>query len=334
MPPWVNPESCLRRLFDRRWFVLLMWQIASLTLCIVNLFNDRLAERNGNTLPFLQLAIACSFVLGSNAFRYEKSDLSWLRYVICSALMWGGDVAVVYAFNTTSLTSALLLSTTVIIWVAPVSYFLIKRRSSMIQIVAIVIGFAGVVVIFIADEDGASQWVGNVLATVAALCYAFANVLQEELVYKGSVSNFLTRFGVVSVPVNIVLGAAVEWKVIAEYNWDAITFVYLFAYSIVLALWYAFSAFVLQFSSAVEMNISLLTSNFYSLLISVAAFGRKPNWLYLIGFFCIPAAIVLYACFPSSAEDEESEDEIMENIVGEPNQDTEDSMPVPTPTDA
>jgi drug/metabolite transporter (DMT)-like permease len=330
MPPWLAPESCLRRLFDRRWFVLLMWQIASFALCIVNLFNDRLAVKNGNTLPFLQLSIAYAFVLVSNGFRYEKSDLPWLKYLICSAFTWGGDVAVVYAFNTTSFTSALLLSTTVIIWVAPVSYVLLKRKISILQLVGILIGFGGIVVIFIADEKGSSQWQGNVLATAAGVCYAFANVLQEDLVYKGGVTVFLTRFSVVSVPLNIVLGGAIEWKAIGEYDWDGITFVYVFAYAILLAIWYAGSSFVMQFSNAVEMNVSILTSNFYSLAISILGFGQKANWLYLVGFFCIPAAIIVYALFPPSTDpDEYSEDEIMGPMVSEPNAETGDSMPVP-----
>jgi drug/metabolite transporter (DMT)-like permease len=310
-----------------------MWQIAALALCIVNLFNDRLAVRNGTTLPFVQLAIAYAIVLATNAFRYEKSDLSWVKYLICSALTWGGDISVVYAFNTTSFTSALLLSTTVIIWVAPISYVLLKRKVSLLQLIAILIGFAGIIVIFIADEDGASKWVGNVLATAAGVCYAFANVLQEELVYKGAVTTFLTRFGVVSLPVNIILGAAIEWKATVTYNWDVITFLYVFGYAILLAAWYAFSAFVMQFSNAIEMNISLLSSNFYSLLISVVGFGQKATWLYLIGFFCVPAAIGVYAFFPPSGDDYDSEDEIMDPIVGDPNAATGDSMPTPTTTD-
>jgi drug/metabolite transporter (DMT)-like permease len=307
-----------------------MWQIISALLCALNLFNTLLSDRDGNTLPFLQLAISYVLVLLTNIFRYERSDISWVRYLVCSVFTWGGDCSVVYAFNTTSLTSAMLLTTTTIFWVAPVTYFVLHRKISIAQLLSIIVGFGGMVVLFVADGIGASQWLGNVLAAISAFCYSIANVLQEDLVHRGSVTLFLSRFAIVSVPINLVLGAAVEWKDIRDYQWDTVTVVYLLAYWVLLAVWYQGSAFVMQFSNAIELNMSLLTTNFYSVVIAVAAFGQEWSWLYLVGFLCMPAGIVLYVLCPrkSDAGEEESDDEIMEKIV--PEQQDEERMPGPS----
>ena len=42
------------------------------------------------------------------------------------------------------------------------------------------------------------------------------------------------------------------------------------------------------------MELSTLTSNFYSLAISIFFFGTNASWLYLVGFFFIPVAILIY----------------------------------------
>jgi hypothetical protein len=43
------------------------------------------------------------------------------------------------------------------------------------------------------------------------------------------------------------------------------------------------------------MNLSLLSTNFFSLGISVAVFHQKASWLYIVGFLCIPLAIVIFS---------------------------------------
>jgi hypothetical protein len=45
-----------------------------------------------------------------------------------------------------------------------------------------------------------------------------------------------------------------------------------------------------------------LTSNFFSLVISILAFGQKAHCLYLVEFFCVPIAIVLYAWWTPKEE--------------------------------
>jgi drug/metabolite transporter (DMT)-like permease len=162
------------------------------TMTDINLLN----ERNGSTLPFLQLAISYSLVFLTSIFRCKRSEISGVRSLICSVLTLVGDISVVYAFNTTSLTSAMLLTTTTILWVAPVTYFILHRGISFIRMLSI--GFGGIAVLFVADGIGKSQWVGNVVAGVRALCYSVANVLQEDFVRRASVAVFLSRFAILA----------------------------------------------------------------------------------------------------------------------------------------
>jgi drug/metabolite transporter (DMT)-like permease len=126
-----------------------------------------------------------------------------------------------------------------------------------------------------------------------------------------------------------VLGGAVEWKQIRDYDWGPMVYTYIGLYAILLAVFYGLMAFILQYSNAIEMNVSLLTTNFYSLLISVLAFGERASWLYLLGFFFVPTAILIFAWFPHPTQTKEPSDNIMENIRQPHAQIDEDDAPFP-----
>jgi drug/metabolite transporter (DMT)-like permease len=79
-----------------------------------------------------------------------------------------------------------------------VTYFILHRGISFIRMLSIVIGFGGIVILFVTDGIGKSQCVGSVLADVSALCDSVANVLQEDLVPRASVAVFFSRFAILA----------------------------------------------------------------------------------------------------------------------------------------
>jgi drug/metabolite transporter (DMT)-like permease len=303
-------------LLSKRWFVLILWQVASLLLYSENLFNTLLANHNGETLPFLQLALAYTLLFLTHIWKYQRSDISWLKYFIVSLFSGAGDCMAIFAYNETSLSSAMLLSTTSIFWVAPLTFFFLKRRLSLVQILSLFIAFTGIVLVCVADGMGSSRWIGNCLSIAAAISYAVSNVLQEALVKAAPATTFLCRFSIFMAPAMIVIGGAIEWKAIAEYNWEGLIVAYVLGYAILLAAFYTCVPSLLQLSSAMEMTISLLTSNFFSLATSIIAFGQKPEWLYLVGFFCVPIAIVLFEVFaPKITQNEATSGGMFERMV-------------------
>jgi hypothetical protein len=53
-------------------------------------------------------------------------------------------------------------------------------------------------------------------------------------------------------------------------------------------------SFVSQYSDIRMMNLSLLTSNFFWLEISILIFGQHASWMYLIKFFCLQILIATF----------------------------------------
>ncbi|EAX97974.1 Integral membrane protein, putative [Trichomonas vaginalis G3] len=307
---------------DHKWFAMIMWQVCSLMLSALAIFCKFLEQIAGFTLPFLQLAISYVALLLINLWKLPKTTASWFGYIMVGLLNLGGDVSSIYAYTLTSISSAQLLVTTVIFWVAPLAFFVFKRKLTLWQILAIFIGMGGVVIVFLEDGVGDSRWLGNMIALISAICYAIATTLEEKLVHEGSIAIYLFRFGTTTSPISIILMFAVEFKTIKKYLWVASTISLIIAYGIVMALYYTLVPVIMKHSNATEMNLSFLTSNFFSLFIDCLIFKHKLTWPYVVGFLCVPFAIVLFCLFPYKKTEEEANQSFDADV--ESNNDLED----------
>ncbi|EAY13392.1 solute carrier protein, putative [Trichomonas vaginalis G3] len=248
----------------------------------------------GKFLPFLALCLNYFFIFITNIWWWPKTQTPWWIQVLVALCCFGGDVVGIFAYDYTSLASAMLLSTTVIFWIAPLAFFVFHRKINWWQFLAMILAVVGVSMVMVAQGVEGSRLKGNLLALLSAVFYACSTVLQEKLVKDESVHTYLLSISTPDFPLTGILAGALEWKQIRDYSWDAKGACLLFGYSIVLSIYYMVCPVVMQHSNATVMNISLLTSNFYSLFIDIFAFKSKASWIYLVGFVCIPAAILLY----------------------------------------
>lgn len=297
-------QHCFDKLFSHRWAVLIGWQICSLFLCSIGTICSYISMQFGSTIPLLMMSITYAIILLTSVWKVPKADISWWRYLIVSLCAVAGDYTGIKAYDTTSFSSALVFITTVVFWVAPLAFFIFHRKINWIQFAAILISMCGSICVFIADGTAGSKWLGNLLALASAMLYAVYTVLQELLVHNDSFHLYLFRFSAGAAPLALALSGGLEWKMIRDYNWTVQSTSLIVLYSILLAMYDFLAPFIMQYSDATTMNLSMLTSNFYSLAISVFAFGQKASWLYLLGFFFIPIAIILFTVFAPKPQDE------------------------------
>ncbi|OHS97786.1 Integral membrane protein [Tritrichomonas foetus] len=290
--PW------LRQLLHKKWFVLMMWQVCSIFLCAMGVVVTLISNMNGSTLTFLQLVLTYAMLALAHIWHIESSDLPLWKYVCVALLNSMGDGFSVASYSYTSLASSLLLTTTVVFWVVPLSYAVFRRKFSIPQLFSLVLGLGGMVLVFLADGTAGSRWKGNMFAVLSAMSFAGSTVLQEYLVHSASAIAYLCRFSMSATVISGVACGIFEYKQIPEYDFSWKVVLYMLLYALIQTIYYSMCPFIMQHSSAAEMNLSFLTSNFFSLLISILAFGQKASWLYLVGFFCIPIAIAIYSLFP------------------------------------
>jgi drug/metabolite transporter (DMT)-like permease len=135
------------------------------------------------------------------------------------------------------------------------------------------------------------------LSLGSSLCYAILLIAEEYLLHSYSLHLFLFRFSISAFPISLCLSGAVEWKTIRDFEWCWQSVLLIVGYGIALAGYDTLAPFVVQFSDATTMNLSLLTTNFYSLGVSIWLFHLEPSWLYLLGFCCVPIAIAIFVIF-------------------------------------
>ena len=244
------------------------------------------------------------FLLLMHVWSRPKSKDKWGGNIIVSLLNLGGDIASVYAYTMTSLSSAQLLVTTVVFWVAPLSFFLFKRKLSIAQIFSILLGILGIIIVFLEDGAGKSKWSGNLVALTSALCYAMSTTLEEKLIHDGDIKVYLYRFGICTTPVSSILTCCLEIPDIKKYMWDATSISLVLLYGFVMAAYYTIVPYIMKHSTATEMNLSFLTSNFFSLFVGWFFFGQKMSIVYFIGFTCVPLAIIIFCLFPPKKENQ------------------------------
>jgi len=292
----------IKTLLSAKWGPIVAWQVCSLDLCLIGSICSFIVKLYGSTIPLLMLSLAYLFLFIFNIWWYPKSDTPWWKYIIVAVAGLMGDYSAVEAYNTTSLASAMLIVTTVVFWVAPLSFFILGRKISKVQIMSIFLGAFGVFLVFLAEKSGGSRWQGNIWALISAISYAISTVLQEALVSSDSVRLLLIRFSVCALPLSSLSSLFIEKERISRFKWETRSILLFTGYSIFLSFYYIMVPVILQYSNATVMNLSCLTSNFYSLGVSIVFFEFKASYMYVIGFLCIPIAITLFSLYPPSDE--------------------------------
>jgi drug/metabolite transporter (DMT)-like permease len=285
----------IARVLQNKWAVILAWQVASLILCGAATLVTLMATQFEQTIPFLMMTLIYTFLFICSVWRAPRSPLSWWGYITVSALTILGDWTGILAYEKTSMASALMFLTTGVFWVTPLAYFVFHRKVTIWQVIAICLGVAGGALVVVAEGTEGDHWVGDLIALASVLCYSVLAIVQEYLIHSDSLHLYLFRFSASATPITVILTGAVEHSLIATYTWNWRSVTIMVAYGVAMALYDFVVPFVMQFSDATTMNLSLLTSNFFSLGISVLAFHQKASWLYLLGFFCVPIAITIFS---------------------------------------
>jgi hypothetical protein len=136
---------------------------------------------------------------------------------------------------------------------------------------------------------------GDMLVLIGCCCYAVSNLGQEALVKQFDRFEFLGMLGFFGALVSAVQMAALETGPLAKVEWsDSVVLLYLLGFNVCLFSLYYLTPILLQRSSALFLNLSFLTSDFWSLLAAVLLFAAQLHPLYFFAFAIIIAGLLLY----------------------------------------
>ncbi|XP_010869126.2 solute carrier family 35 member F2 [Esox lucius] len=292
-----------------------MGQALSMLICGTAVCCQYLAEAGVET-PMLQsflnyvlllLTYTASLSLQKddrNMFQILKTK--WWRYLLMGLTDVEANYAVVKAYQFTTLTSIQLLDCFVIPVLMVLSWIFLKTRYSLVHFVAVSVCLLGVGAMVGADllagrDQGSTSDVllGDGLVLVSAALYAVSNVCQEYTVKNLSRGEFLGMMGLFGTLISGIQLAVLETNAVADIKWNWKIILLFAAYAFCMYALYSFMPLVVKMTSATAVNLSLLTSDLFSLFCGMFLFHFAFSGLYIVSFVVITVGFVMFNAMPT-----------------------------------
>ncbi|VDM53172.1 unnamed protein product [Angiostrongylus costaricensis] len=187
------------------------------------------------------------------------------------------------------------------------SWLFLSVRYLISHIIGVCICLIGIACLIWADIldgkgtiGGNNRLVGDMLCLGGSLLYSIANVSEEFLVkqhsrveYLGMVGLFGSLISGVQLSVILLLTclAILEHKNLAQLDWNAMTISCLILFAISMFAFYSLVTVVLEKTSALMFNLSILTADFYSLLFGLFLFMDTISPIRMVE---TPTSIAMY----------------------------------------
>ena len=288
-------------------YALVLGQVLSLLITSTGVSSQFLASNFHTSIPvtqgFLNYVLLALFsarlVWHGQLLRTLRER--WWRYLLLAVIDVEANYLVVMAYAYTSIGSVMLLDCWTIPVVMFISFFFLRARFRLAQLLGVVLCVLGPVLIVLSDaihgqplSAGDSPWLGDVLCIAGATLYGVSNVCQEILVKRHSAEEFLAMLGLFGTAVGAVQMLAVESSQLALVEWSAPVVGLLMAYGAAMFLLYYLTPKMLRLGGATLFNLSLLTSDFFAVIAQTFIFGEAPNWVYGLAFVVIILGLLLF----------------------------------------
>ena len=297
------------------WIVLVLGQVLALCITGTNTFSTLLAEQPFSIPAFqtfwnyvLLNIIYTSYSLHKYGFKgYLRTVLvkSWWKYIILSFLDVEGNYFTVLAYRYTTILSAQLINFWAIVMVVLISSIFLRVRYHWTQIVGILICIGGVGILFGSDHitqgsttggiSSGNQLKGDLFALAGATFYGMSNVAEEFLVSKRPLYEVIGQLGFWGMLISGAQTGIFDRDGFHSATWhDGKVGGYLTGYTLLLTIFYTGAPIMFRLASAAFFNISLLTGNFWGVVIGVKVFHYSIHWMYPIAFVCIIGGLIIY----------------------------------------
>lgn len=301
------------------WIIFVLGQVLSWCLVSTNTLSSFLAN-GGNSMPAFQTlfnyVLLFLIFMPYTLYKYGWSktfNILWrdsYKFFFFAFADVQGNYFVVKAYNYTNILSAALLDNFAIVVVVILSFVFLRVRYHWTKILGIVVCIGGMALLvvsdYLTDKDykAVDMVKGDLFVLLGAACYGISNTVEEFFVSKRPLYEVLAFLGFWATIINGVQAAIFDRSSIAHAKWSGAVGGYFAGYTLTMLLLYTTAPILFRMSSAAFYNLSLLTSDFWSLLMGIQVFGYSVYWLYPVGFVFTVLGMILYYCSLSSSKGE------------------------------
>uniref|UniRef100_A0A0D9WEW1 EamA domain-containing protein n=1 Tax=Leersia perrieri TaxID=77586 RepID=A0A0D9WEW1_9ORYZ len=296
-------------------------QFVSLLVTATGFASSELSRRGINVptsqslLNYLLLGVVYGSIL---VYRWKPLQMKWYYYLVLGLVDVEANYLVVKAYQYTSLTSVMLLDCWAIPAVIFLTWMFLKTKYRFRKYSGVGICVAGLVLVVFSDvhagdrAGGTSPVKGDALVIAGATLYAISNVSEEFLVKVGDrveLMGMLGLFGAIIsacqmyhvlsfyriLPFFFFIRSIFERNEIESLQWSVGAVVPFIGFAVAMFMFYSLVPILLKISGSTMLNLSLLISDMWAILIRVFAYHEKVDWMYYVAFGAVAIGLVIYS---------------------------------------
>ncbi|TKY50547.1 Solute carrier family 35 member F1 [Spatholobus suberectus] len=292
-------------------------QFLSLLITSTGFTSSELAKRgidaptSQSFLNYVLLAI----VYGSIVLLYRREPLKakWYYYILLGLVDVEANFLVVKAYQYTSLTSVMLLDCWSIPCVLLLTWIFLKTKYRFKKIAGVVVCIAGLFMVVFSDvhsgdrAGGSNPRIGDILVIAGATLYAVSNVSEEFLVKNADRVELMAMLGLFGGIVSAIQISILERNELKSIQWSAGAALPFVGFAVAMFLFYSLVPVLLKINGSTMLNLSLLTSDMWAVLIRIFAYHEKVDWMYYVAFGAVVVGLIIY----SGGDRDENQDPLL-----------------------
>ncbi|KAH6778407.1 solute carrier family 35 protein [Perilla frutescens var. hirtella] len=279
-------------------------QLLSLLITSTGFSSSELAKRGINAptsqsfLNYVLLALVYGSIM---LYRRQPLKAKWYYYILLGLVDVEGNFLVVKAYQYTSITSIMLLDCWTIPCVLFLTWFFLKTKYRFQKLIGVVMCIAGLITVVFSDVhaadrlSGSKPLKGDLLVIAGATLYGVSNVSEEFFVKSADrveLMAFLGIFGAIISACQIIILEREELKSI---HWSAGATLPFLGFSLAMFVFYSGVPVLLKMSGSTMLNLSLLTSDMWAVLIRIFGYHEKVDWMYFVAFAAVMLGLIVYS---------------------------------------
>ncbi|CAG8570349.1 11749_t:CDS:2 [Diversispora eburnea] len=310
-------KSKLSFLFTKEFLkIFLLGQFLSLCITISIVTSTELFNRGASypttqsALTYISLFLVYTpitlYKIGFKGYVNMLKTRAW-KYILLSIVDVEGNYFIVKAFSYTSTLSILLLDAWTIFIVVILGIFFLKTGFHWSQYLGVAVCLASIGVIIAGDFDAGTDMftankrvLGDIFCLISATLYGISNTVEEYCVRKRPFYEVVGQMGFWGIIISIIQISILERKELETAHWDGPIVGLVLTFTFVMFCLYTAAPILFQRASAIYFNISLLTSDFYTLILTMIFFKFGMKRLYPLGFVLNVIGLAAYYIYPAT----------------------------------
>ena len=247
----------------------------------------------------------CYLIFDKTKKQLRPLDRRQFWYMLAALLDFLGGFTCILAYKYTTLTSITILASFVVPFVMLLSYYLLKYRYTYKHIIGMVVSMSGLVITMTVDMQrinnnhtpatAINPILGDILIIMSSFMYACSNILQETIVKSGiATDEFFGYLGVYGTIISSIQVYFYEYNNIQSLKLTYTIIIYIILFEICLYCFVVNTSYYLKYYDSTIFNLSLLSTDIYSVLISYYIYGYFVHYYYFIAYTLVCIGLIIY----------------------------------------